>query len=126
MKHFLALVLAAAALAQPPGNTEHGKRLFEKDGCYECHGYMGQGGRDGPRIAATPLSLQALTRYVRRPLRSYARVYRKGSSGSGSDRHLRVPEIDSRRQARQGHSAAESVTRLTKPALSGCAGLQLQ
>lgn len=68
MKHFLALVLAAAALAQPPGNTERGKRLFEKDGCYECHGYMGQGGRDGPRIATTPPSLQALTRYVRRPL----------------------------------------------------------
>ena len=68
MKHFLALILASAALAQPPGNAERGKRLFEKDGCYQCHGYMGQGGRDGPRVAATPLSAQALTRYVRRPL----------------------------------------------------------
>lgn len=61
----LALILfAAVALAQSP---ENGKILFVKDGCYECHGYAGQGGRDGPRIAATPLNQQALMRYVRRP-----------------------------------------------------------
>ena len=23
---------------------ENGKRLFMRDGCYECHGYTGQGG----------------------------------------------------------------------------------
>jgi mono/diheme cytochrome c family protein len=74
MKKLLLLAIAIAAAAQVPGvkqaasgNSETGKRLFEKDGCYECHGYAGQGGRDGPRLAATSLSLQALTRYVRRP-----------------------------------------------------------
>jgi mono/diheme cytochrome c family protein len=71
MRYFLPLILAAAAFAQAPaGSAERGKQLFEKDGCYECHGHMGQGGRDGPRIAATHLSVQALTRYVRRPLGS--------------------------------------------------------
>lgn len=71
MKTILPLILVSAVLAQPPtGNSDHGKQVFEKDGCYECHGHMGQGGRDGPRIAATALSLQALTRYIRRPLGS--------------------------------------------------------
>jgi len=65
------LVLAAAAESQAPatptGNGANGKRLYEADGCYQCHGYAGQGGRDGPRIAATALNAQALIRYVRRP-----------------------------------------------------------
>lgn len=68
VKYFMGLVLAAVALGQPTsGDPERGKRLFERDGCFQCHGYVGQGGRDGPRLAATSLSLQTLTRYVRRP-----------------------------------------------------------
>ena len=63
-----AAILAAAANAQQVGDADNGKRLFERDGCYECHGHAGQGGRDGPRIAATSLSSQGLIRYVRRPL----------------------------------------------------------
>lgn len=49
------------------GNAENGKRLFERDGCYQCHGYAGQGGRDGARIAATTMTAAAFARYVRRP-----------------------------------------------------------
>jgi mono/diheme cytochrome c family protein len=60
----LLIVFSVAASAEDSAN---GKRLYEKDGCYECHGYAAQGGRDGPRLAATSLSVQALTRYVRRP-----------------------------------------------------------
>jgi mono/diheme cytochrome c family protein len=41
--------------------------LFVRNGCYQCHGYAGQGGVAGARIAATVLSAQALIRYVRRP-----------------------------------------------------------
>ena len=71
MKYILLLILGVAAIAQTPaGDAGRGRQLFEKDGCYECHGHLGQGGRDGPRIAATRLSLQALTRYIRRPLGS--------------------------------------------------------
>ena len=61
------LLFAGVAAAQAPGNAENGKRLYEKVGCYECHGYAGQGGRDGARLAQTPLSLAGLIRYVRRP-----------------------------------------------------------
>src|SRR4051812_15981980 len=49
----LALVLSAgAALAQeePKGNAQTGKQLFEAKGCYSCHGFVGQGSREGPRL----------------------------------------------------------------------------
>ena len=67
---FVAVLLAAAvALAQTPttGNADNGKKLFNRDGCWECHGYAGQGGRDGARIADTALTSAQFTRYIRRP-----------------------------------------------------------
>jgi len=67
----VALLIPLAATAQsqsaPSGNVDNGKRLFLKDGCWECHGYAGQGGRDGARIGATSLTLQGVIRYVRKP-----------------------------------------------------------
>ena len=65
---FAAVVLfGAVGLAQSSGNADNGKRLFLRDGCWECHGYAGQGGRDGARLANTALTAGQLTRYVRRP-----------------------------------------------------------
>jgi mono/diheme cytochrome c family protein len=63
------VVTAATALAQqaPAGNVENGKKQYLRDGCWECHGYAGQGGRDGARLADTALSTAQLTRYVRKP-----------------------------------------------------------
>ena len=67
---FIFLLLATLAMGQnnpaPSGNAESGKRLFLKDGCYECHGTVGQGGT-GPRLAPRPLALAALTAYIRQP-----------------------------------------------------------
>lgn len=69
MKKIYLVVLLAATL---PGlavaqNAENGKRLFVRDGCYECHGYAGQGGIAGARLAPPVLNAQAITRYIRRP-----------------------------------------------------------
>jgi len=65
---FAAVFVAAALVAQTPaGNADNGKRLFVKDGCYECHGYAGQGGAAGARIAAIGLNAPGLIRYVRAP-----------------------------------------------------------
>jgi|SRR5579871_2055796 len=62
------LVLVGVAAAQNAnGNVENGKRLFLRDGCWECHGYAGQGSRDGARIANTALNAQGLIKYVRHP-----------------------------------------------------------
>jgi mono/diheme cytochrome c family protein len=66
------LLTGVAALAQSTspastGNAENGKKLFNRDGCWECHGYAGQGGRDGARLAETALTTPQFTRYIRRP-----------------------------------------------------------
>ena len=63
----LLLPLFALAQSAASGNADNGKRLFLRDGCWECHGYAGQGGRDGARIGATSLTLQGVIRYVRKP-----------------------------------------------------------
>jgi ubiquinol-cytochrome c reductase cytochrome c subunit len=50
------------------GNAENGKRIFNKNGCYQCHGREGQGSSmTGPRIAPDPIPFDVLTRYVRKP-----------------------------------------------------------
>jgi mono/diheme cytochrome c family protein len=52
----------------PTGNAENGKRVFNKNGCYECHGREGQGSTmTGPRIAPNPVPFDVLARYVRKP-----------------------------------------------------------
>jgi mono/diheme cytochrome c family protein len=62
------LVTTGGLMAQTPaGDAVNGKKLFLRDGCYECHGYAGQGGRDGARIAVIGLNAQGLIRYVRAP-----------------------------------------------------------
>ena len=60
----IVVVLQILALA---ADAEKGKRLFIKDGCYQCHGYQGQGGVAGARLAPRPIVLAALTAYVRHP-----------------------------------------------------------
>jgi ubiquinol-cytochrome c reductase cytochrome c subunit len=50
------------------GNAENGKRIFTKNGCYECHGREGQGSTmTGPRIAPDPVPFDVFSRYVRKP-----------------------------------------------------------
>jgi len=52
--------------AANPGN---GQRLFVRDGCYECHGYVGQGSTStgGTRLGPPQIPLSAFTTYVREP-----------------------------------------------------------
>lgn len=54
--------------APPRGNPQNGKRLYDKYGCYECHGGQGQGSPlSGPRIAPSPGSFSGFLTYIRRP-----------------------------------------------------------
>src|SRR5579864_7652951 len=57
-------ILASVALAQS-GNADNGKRIFLKDGCYECHGTVAQGGT-GPRLTPPAIALPTMTAIVRR------------------------------------------------------------
>jgi mono/diheme cytochrome c family protein len=59
---------AATSAPNLTGDADNGKRLFVKDGCYECHGIEGQGANGfGPRLAPNPISLPALMSYIRKP-----------------------------------------------------------
>ena len=69
-----AAVLSAVAFAASPGfgapapsgDAAKGKANFERVGCWQCHGREGQGGREGPRIAApVPFAYPALSSFVR-------------------------------------------------------------
>ena len=61
-----------AAEVTPAGNAENGKRLFTRDGCYECHGFEGQGAQQtaAPTIGPPPLPLSAFANYVHHPVGS--------------------------------------------------------
>ena len=50
-------------------NPSSGQRLFVKDGCYECHGYLGQGSTStgGTRLGPPQIPLSAFVSYVREP-----------------------------------------------------------
>ena len=54
--------------AVPKGDAANGKKIFASYGCYQCHGYEGQGGA-GARLAPKPLSFDAFSKYVRHPSR---------------------------------------------------------
>jgi mono/diheme cytochrome c family protein len=60
---FAALLLgAASAIAASP---EKGRIGFVQHGCWQCHGYEGQGGVTGPKLAPDPLPFEALSSFVR-------------------------------------------------------------
>jgi len=63
----LALGARGFAAETPTGNGDNGKKLYGKYGCFECHGWEGQGGFAGVRIAPNPIPYAAFVRYVRTP-----------------------------------------------------------
>lgn len=71
------LAFASAASAQnnnsegqatPQGDAKAGQQTFMADGCWECHGTVGQGGViTGPRLANTALPYAAVLQQLRVP-----------------------------------------------------------
>src|SRR5580700_2068318 len=62
-----AVTLGAQSPAGPAGNPQNGRKLFASVGCYECHGFEGQGGAAGARLAPKPIAFAAFSKYVRQP-----------------------------------------------------------
>ncbi len=54
---------AAPSLAKP--SIDNGRRLYVATGCYQCHGYVGQGGSAGLRLAPEPMPAEALRTFLR-------------------------------------------------------------
>ena len=73
MRHIIiataALVISVSpTLAQQKGDAGNGGKLFIKDGCYQCHGYNGQGAlMTGPAISRTALSFDQFLHQLRSP-----------------------------------------------------------
>ena len=51
-----------AALA---ASAENGKTAFVQHGCWQCHGFQGQGGVAGLKLAPDPIAFEAFTAFVR-------------------------------------------------------------
>ena len=70
----LGLVGAPAGRAQsaPPGDAENGKRVYLADGCFTCHGRIGEGGNYyglTPILARTELPFAGFKQQLRDPVR---------------------------------------------------------
>ena len=69
----LILVPFRTVNAKPAGDAQNGKKVFEKLGCFRCHGTAGEGmpqkGSEAgvPQIAATRIPLQGFIRSIRAP-----------------------------------------------------------
>jgi mono/diheme cytochrome c family protein len=64
------LLLILGLLVQTPaprGNVENGKILFNKIGCYQCHGREAQGAVTGPRLNQNPITYTRFITYIRKP-----------------------------------------------------------
>jgi len=68
-----ALVAGGPVLAQdaPKGDAAAGKKAYLADGCYECHGRVGEGGAmngPAPILAKTKLPFEAFEGQLRNPV----------------------------------------------------------
>jgi ubiquinol-cytochrome c reductase cytochrome c subunit len=61
------LVLGFASMSSA---SEKGKQLFVKNGCWQCHGFVGQGGITGPALVPEVMPLEAMVNFVRNANRS--------------------------------------------------------
>jgi ubiquinol-cytochrome c reductase cytochrome c subunit len=65
---WLAALAAGLVLGQGPASAADagkGKDIYVKQGCWQCHGFVGQGGIAGPKIAPDPMPLEALVSFLR-------------------------------------------------------------
>lgn len=67
---FPIIALAAGQQASSPiGDVEHGKALYRETGCYQCHGFAGQGAlMTGPRVSRTELPFDGFLNQLRHPV----------------------------------------------------------
>ncbi len=61
----LAAVLALGATGAVAASAEQGRVAFARHGCWQCHGYQGQGGVTGPKLAPDPIPFETFANFVR-------------------------------------------------------------
>jgi mono/diheme cytochrome c family protein len=69
MHSFVRIGVLAAAAAFSTGayaaSAENGRKAYANYGCWSCHGYEGQGGVTGPKLAPDPLPQEGFNAFVR-------------------------------------------------------------
>jgi ubiquinol-cytochrome c reductase cytochrome c subunit len=93
----LAVIAAGLVLGSGPASAasaEKGKTLFVKHGCWQCHGFVGQGGGAGPKLAPGPMPLEAMANFIRNADRRMP-PYREAvlSNGDLADIHAYLASI---------------------------------
>jgi ubiquinol-cytochrome c reductase cytochrome c subunit len=58
-----ALLLGSGAASA--ASAEKGKAAYVQHGCWQCHGFQGQGAATGPKLAPDPIPVEAFTAFVR-------------------------------------------------------------
>jgi mono/diheme cytochrome c family protein len=70
---WLAAVAAGLVLGSWTGvasASDKGKELYVRHGCWQCHGFVGQGGVAGPALVPKVMPLEAMTSFVRNSARA--------------------------------------------------------
>lgn len=62
---FFPLLLCILPLAAHAADPQKGRAAFVRHGCYQCHGFMGQGGSAGKTLAPNPLPFETFSVFVR-------------------------------------------------------------
>ncbi|MFL6563316.1 MAG: c-type cytochrome [Burkholderiales bacterium] len=57
--------LALAATPALAADAAKGKTAFMRNGCWQCHGEVGQGGAAGKTLAPKPMAIEAFNVFVR-------------------------------------------------------------
>ncbi len=69
VRNCVGLAALAAGLIVGAGSSssasEKGKALYVKHGCWQCHGFVGQGGIAGPALVPNVMPLEAMTNFMR-------------------------------------------------------------
>jgi ubiquinol-cytochrome c reductase cytochrome c subunit len=106
-----ALALTPSAMAQTK-EVKHGQVLWDTNGCYLCHGTVGQGGF-GPAVATDLVPYVALAQYVRHPTGEMPPFSEKVLSDA--DLH----DIYAYMHAQPEAKSADSIPLLPKPVVTG-------
>ena len=61
----LLIALVVFSTTAVAADANKGKDAFVQHGCWQCHGYAGQGGVTGPKLAPNPMSFDAMNAFVR-------------------------------------------------------------
>jgi ubiquinol-cytochrome c reductase cytochrome c subunit len=105
------LAAAGSASAQT-ADVKHGQVLWESNGCYLCHGTVGQGGF-GPAVATDLIPYVALSQYVRHPSGEMPPFSEKVVSDAD------LQEIYAYLHSQPDPKSPDSISLLPKPVVTG-------